>query len=150
MRLMVSRPRSVGVVVAAIALAGAFAIWRLRRPLRRSAPRLAAKRIDVALREATQLYEALDSAMAAKGIARMPAMPPLKHARNLEALRHPLAKEVLFVTEKYLRARFGHQPLAPEEKREMEDRIRLVRAAEPPAPVARPAERPPSTASQKF
>lgn len=79
-------------------------------------------------REATALYHSLERAMAAAGVARSPATPPLRHAEQLRAKNHRLARDVELVTRRYLRARFGHEPFEPGEKRELQNIIRRMRA----------------------
>jgi transglutaminase-like putative cysteine protease len=94
---------------------------------------------------ATSLYEALDVAMGAQGLARAPSTPPLRHAESLVALEHPLSAEIFELTHIYLRARFGGVPISDEEKREFERRVRALRTLELRArqgiepPAARPA-----------
>jgi hypothetical protein len=78
---------------------------------------------------ATELYERLDAAMNYKGIARSPGVPPLKHAEALNALGHPLADEILELTDVYLRARFGGEVITPDARRDFEERVRAVRTA---------------------
>lgn len=85
---------------------------------------------------ATELYERLDAAMSYKGIPRAPGVPPLKHAEALNVLGHPLADEILELTDVYLKARFGGEVITPEVRRDFEERVRGVRAAMlPPASV---------------
>ena len=74
---------------------------------------------------ATGLYQALDRAMAAMGIARPVATPPLRHALAL-AGAHEQGEEILALTERYLPARFGHEPLSPSERREYDQRVRTM------------------------
>jgi protein-glutamine gamma-glutamyltransferase len=117
------------VLVVLIAGATAFGFWVwLRRRTARAAkgkqkPTEAARRA----REATQLYEALDAAMTAVGIGRTPGVPPLKHANAVTLAGHPQAPDVAAVTDRYLRARFGNEPLEREERGALDLRIQRVR-----------------------
>jgi len=112
---------------AAAMFAGA---WYLKRRYGRSSrdPKeqttLAMRRV----REATALYEQLDAAMVVAGVGRTPGTPPLKHAEGLSAAKHPLAADVRVVTERYLRARFGGEPLSPAERKLLDQRVARVRA----------------------
>jgi len=47
----------------------------------------------------------------------------------LVALDHPLAEEILSLTEIYLRARFGGELINEESRRSFEDRVKAVRLA---------------------
>jgi transglutaminase-like putative cysteine protease len=88
---------------------------------------------------ATELYERLDAAMNHKGIARAAGVPPLRHAEALNALGHPLADEVLDLTDVYLRARFGGEVITAEARKEFEDRVKGIRSAILPPPPQLPA-----------
>src|SRR5262249_20097517 len=88
---------------------------------------------------ATELYERLDAAMSHKGIPRAPGVPPLRHAEALNALGHPLADEILDLTDVYLRARFGGEVITIDMRREFEDRVNGIRSAILPAGPQVPA-----------
>ena len=125
-----ARPRygvlGVGALVLA-AGAGYFYLRRRKRFERGRDPQTDARSPSALL--ATELYERLDAAMNAKGIPRSPAIPPLCHAEALEALSHPLADEVLELTDVYLRARFGGEVITDEARRDFEERVRAIRTA---------------------
>ncbi len=72
--------------------------------------------------------------MSAKGIGRAPSVPPLRHAEALNALGHPLADEILELTDVYLRARFGGEVITADVRRDFEERVRGVRTAILPPP----------------
>jgi hypothetical protein len=140
------KPRVVAMIaggalgVAAIAF---FAMRRRGKRLDRTRGLLEARSPSAVL--ATSLYEALDAAMGAQGLARAPSTPPLRHAESLLALEHPLSQEIFELTQIYLRARFGGVPIGDDEKRDFERRVRVLRTLElrarqglEPAP-ARPA-----------
>jgi len=76
---------------------------------------------------ATKLYQALDRAMSNIGVARSAAVPPMLHATSLVHGEHPAGQEVLALTERYLDARYGDEPLSAEERRDFERRVRRVK-----------------------
>jgi transglutaminase-like putative cysteine protease len=125
-----------GTIAAVLALgAGALGVTlylRRRRQRTREGGQRSDPRSPSALL-ATELYERLESAMGQKGIARPPGVPPLRHAEALNALGHPLADEILELTDVYLRARFGGEVITPEARREFEDRVKAIRGAPLPA-----------------
>jgi hypothetical protein len=137
------RPRTssllalLGVVLAAGAALTLY--LRRRRRQRFEAHRPGETRSPSALL-ATELYERLDAAMSQKGIPRPPGVPPLRHAEALNALGHPLADDILELTDVYLRARFGGEAITIETRRDFEDRVRVLRSAilPPPPQVAAP------------
>jgi hypothetical protein len=55
-------------------------------------------------------------------------MPPLRHAEELRSRRHPLAAEVLALTNVYLETRFGGAALTDGARRDFERRVRDIRA----------------------
>jgi transglutaminase-like putative cysteine protease len=124
-----------------------FAVAYLWRELRRRqkakhAEEIAPKAEENAL-AATTLYKLLESALAARGIGRPPALPPLRHALTLTQDDHPLAPEVLALTHLYLDSRFGHRKLTEHDVRAYERRVKDVRQrpiveraeADPPSSV---------------
>lgn len=119
----------------AVLLIAAYVVWRKRA--RKASPQqdpLRAHKSDKRLEQAASLFRMLESALSVHGIARPPALPPLRHAQDLEAQKHPLAGEVLDLTHVYLRARFGGEYLDDEGKRAFEQRVRAIkqRPAHPP------------------
>jgi transglutaminase-like putative cysteine protease len=124
-----ARHAKAGLVVISLgALAGVgYVVWRRRR--KRTATGSAAP--DPRARErllATSLYELLDAAMVAQGIARGPGTPPLRHAEVLQRLGHPLASDVFDLTSFYLEARFGGSGISDDARRNFEVRVKRVRA----------------------
>lgn len=114
-----------GLVGVGLLVVSAVYLWRRRRtapPGKRGEPpeRLAALQI-------VALYRSLEAAMAARGVPRVPSTPPLAHALALEALNHPIAKEVLELTQQYVEVRYAGRTLSEDERREYARRVRLLR-----------------------
>lgn len=115
-----------------LTLAG-YLLWKRRRlPKNDDAGGGDRARIDPKLEAATALYRSLELALAAQGITRPPSTPPLKHAEQLAATAHPLADDVLVLTNKYLEARFGGAPIDDDAQKDFERRVREIRAYKPP------------------
>lgn len=127
-----------GPVVAALLLALAalgYVAWRRRRrgsERREDAP--VKPTIDARIEAAATLYRALEAALQAQGITRAPSTPPLRHAEELRARRHPLARDVVELTEVYLSSRFGGDVLTDARRRDFERRVREIRTFRPPPP----------------
>jgi len=116
----------------------AYWAWRRQRPKERGASKPATQKARAALL-VTELYQGLDSALAARGLARAPSTPPLRYAEDLRKRSHPLAEDVHAMTLAYLAVRFGGAPLDALTKRTFEEGIRAVRAfREPPPPEGAP------------
>ncbi|MEO6598649.1 MAG: DUF4129 domain-containing protein, partial [Polyangiaceae bacterium] len=82
---------------------------------------------ETAAREIVQLYCQLEAALAARGVQRPSGTPPRAHAAALEAIGHPVGEEALALTELYLSARFGHDSLNADERRDYMSRVRALR-----------------------
>jgi hypothetical protein len=122
--------RAVGFVVGVgIALASAWWWFKRRRRGERGTQDIDNRRRTRDEVIATKLYQGLDRSMALIGVARSTATPPLRHARMLTRAAHPLADEIMSLTQRYLTARFGDEPLAVHERRDFEDRVRKLREA---------------------
>jgi protein-glutamine gamma-glutamyltransferase len=131
------RPRYGALAGVAAALGGGLALYLYLRRQRRQQLDDGQKgdgRSPSALL-ATELYEQLDSVMSQKGLPRAPGVPPLRHAETLDALGHPLADEILELTDVYLRARFGGEVITVEVRMDFEERVKAIRGAPllPPA-----------------
>jgi transglutaminase-like putative cysteine protease len=114
-----------------VAAASGFAVWWLRRRVKRGQEaRGAAPARSPSAVLATALYEMLDGAMGAQGLTRAPGTPPLRHAEAVAALDHPLSAEILALTQVYIRARFGGVPISEEERRDFERRVKALRATD--------------------
>jgi transglutaminase-like putative cysteine protease len=119
-----------GPVVAGLALVAgvlAYVIWKQRRRLTRAERRDPLQAHDPRLGAAAALYRGLESALQLQGVTRLPATPPLRHAEDLRARRHPLGEEVLSLTQVYLEARFGGRSLTDPARRDFERRVRSIR-----------------------
>jgi len=136
---LLSQPRALGTIgLATFALLSAyfFVRWRLgstsstTHELRKLAKRLgrSARVLEGGARrhEISLAYEALERALAARGIVRDPSTPPLAHAEQLVADEHPLGPEVLALTQLYLDVRFGARPFEHDDRRAMNRRIALI------------------------
>lgn len=107
---------ALSVVGGALLVAGAVYFYRRRRAPGAKPP--APTEVETRQRETAELYRALEAALASRGVPRPSGTPPLTHARGLVAIAHPLAEPTLRLTERYLRARFGHEALSNDERRE--------------------------------
>ncbi len=116
--------------VALIAVGVHFFRRRRRAPVEDDARALSA-----AANRSIELYRRLESALAARGVPRPTATPPLTHARALVEAGHPTGEEALALTRLYLRARFARQPLSETEVRDFTERVARLRRP----PVARAA-----------
>ena len=116
-----------------VAVAAAYVIWkRRRRPKNKSGDSGDKTRIDPKQEAATALYRNLEMALITQGISRPMSLPPLRHAEDLAAKAHPLADDVLELTNRYLKARFGGTPISDEAAREYEKKVREIRTYKPP------------------
>lgn len=129
-------PRRAILVLSVVALA-AWLFFRYRR--RRSFGPGAVSRKSSApnAERVVELYRSLERAMAARGAGRTVSTPPLTHARGLRAVGHPIADEVLDLTQRYQAVRFGGAPFTETDRREFRARIHALQAPprrEAPAP----------------
>jgi hypothetical protein len=124
-----------------IALLGIAALaWLARNLLRkrrtgRQPPKLPSSR-ELASRRIVELYRGLELSLIARGVPRPSGTPPLAHAQALSAMAHPIAEEVLALTEQYLRVRFGGEALADAERRQYAERVRAIKQARVERPAA--------------
>ena len=123
-------------------LALAYAVWKRRRVGAQDGPHKGDAAPDPNTETATMLYRGLEGALAqGSGIVRPPSLPPLRHAEDLRARRHPVGEEVLALTEVYIAARFGGVRLDEGARRDFERRIKTIRAwRRQAATIAEPAE----------
>lgn len=112
---------------------GAYLWWKRRRRSPKDGDTAKdAPRIDPKLEAATALYRSLELALAAQGITRPASLPPLKHAEQLVESSHPLADDVLSLTNTYIEARFGGAAIGDDEQKEFERRVKEIRNYRPP------------------
>lgn len=112
---------------------GGYLLWKRRRaPKKEESNDGDRPKVDPKLEAATALYRSLELALAAQGLTRPPSTPPLKHAEQLAATAHPLADDVLVLTNKYLEARFGGTPIDDDAQKDFERRVKEIRAYKPP------------------
>lgn len=128
--------RNVGisaVLLLIVTAAGGYLLWLRRKRRNPEAPefpeRLAATQI-------VALYRELEAAMATRGVPRVASTPPLAHAQALVAIGHPVAAEVLAVTEQYLAVRYAGRELTDHDRRVLGRRIRAVRSGASPQEAA--------------
>ncbi len=110
-----------------VLLGVAYALWRRRRRVHAGRADAAKRANDTRLGPAAGLYRGLELALQIQGITRMASVPPLRHAEELKLRCHPLADEVLSLTQVYLAARFGGTALSDAERRNFERRVRVLR-----------------------
>ncbi len=113
---------------ALLALGAAYLLWKRRKATRAPDPDGGNAASDARLDAAAALYRALETALQLQGISRAPSVPPLRHAEELKSRSHPLADEVLSLTQVYLETRFGGATLTETTKRSFERRVRVIRA----------------------
>jgi transglutaminase-like putative cysteine protease len=113
-------------------VAVAYVLWKRRKRAHESREETAARREqDVRVETAAALYKTLETALHGQGVTRAVSTPPLRHAEELCARRHPLAEEVLTLTNVYLEARFGGAVLSEAGRRDFERRVRDIRGYRP-------------------
>jgi protein-glutamine gamma-glutamyltransferase len=121
-----TRPPVVAAILAALFAAGYF-LWRRRRQIRVASASRPKEVLDRDLATATMLYRALEGALAVNGITRPVSLPPLRHAEDLRARKHPLGDEVVELTTRYLEVRFGGSRLDDGARRDFERRVKGIR-----------------------
>lgn len=128
-------PVVAGVLLGVAALA--YYGWRRRRaPGTERKETTPKKALDAKLEAATALYRSLETALALQGLGRPPSLPPLRYAEQLAERHHPLADDVLALTQTYLEARFGGAPLDDAGRRTFEEKVRSIRDYKAEAPGA--------------
>lgn len=129
-RALFESPRRVLLAtIALIGLAiGVRALWKRRRGKEEKRECPDAER---RAHEAAELYRALESVLASRGVPRPAGMPPLSHARALAALGHPLGAEAVELTERYLSYRFGGEPLDAGARRAFLERLKVLKNQPP-------------------
>jgi transglutaminase-like putative cysteine protease len=113
----------------------AYAVWR-RRKRNAKSPAQDKGKNDRGQQVAASMYRVLEQALLAQGLTRPPSLPPLRFAEELQNRAHPLATEVIDLTEIYLAVRFGGTKLDDDALRGFDRRVRAVRAWKRTAVVA--------------
>lgn len=120
--------RTPWLVAALAALLVALIVSRVIRA--RGASSAAQKRpLLTAQRDALALYRDLERALSAAGRARPPSTTPLEHAEALSAEGFVAADATRAITDAYLRARFGAEPLDAGTLAALRERLREVKRA---------------------
>lgn len=112
-------------------LIAAGTIWYRSRRAAKGGPNAPTSPAQVAQLQAVQLYKSLEEAMAARGVPRRIATPPLGHVQSLLAIRHPIAAEAHALTVLYLEARFGDRPLSSTDRAQFAARVKALRTPPP-------------------
>jgi transglutaminase-like putative cysteine protease len=136
LRTLTTDRRRAGLAFVGLALVGGGFYWLYRRR-RRDGTRAPVSRATRDALTAARLYQRLERAMTVAGIRRLESVPPLRHALVLDERGHPLGAEVRALTERYLAARFGEQPLSDEEQRDFTQRAQVIERT-PPDRSSRP------------
>ena len=118
-----------------------YVLWRRQKPRSSKkgddAPEVKRSRSALLV---TELYQSLELAMAAQGIHRPVAVPPLRFAEDLVRQSHPLGDRVHRMTLTYLEVRFGGSELDDIKKRTFERGVKEVRGYREPAPERDPGK----------
>ena len=131
-----------GPVVAGVMVAGAvvaYVLWKRRKKRVTDAEKGPTQKLQRDLEQVSNLYRALENALAMQGLTRPSATPPLRHAEDLRSRKHPLADEILSLTEIYLDARFGGTSIEEQARKDYERRVRAIRQYKRPTPTPAPA-----------
>lgn len=150
-RLTRPRARDLWVLAGVLLVGVGLYFWRQQRRRARPASDDEPRRPSRQGALAASLYQQLDRAMVAMGIARPATVPPMRHAARLRHEDHPDSAVIIDLTRRYLDARFGDVSLDAEARRAFERAVRgLVEAHQqrhpPRGPLARLAATPMKTA----
>ena len=96
----------------------AYAAWKRRRSAKAAPAKATKEKQDRNPETATILYRSLEAALTLNGITRPASLPPLRHAEDLRARRHPLGDEVVALTTAYIEARFGGETMTDDRRRD--------------------------------
>ena len=135
-------PVMVGILLVCVGVG--YVLWKRRRRSKDKDKDTTPKpRVDPKLEAASALYRQLELALVTQGISRPPSLPPLRHAEELAARSHPLADDILELTNVYLAARFGGTTMSDDSARDYEKKVREIRTYKPPPQLpAAPASAP--------
>jgi hypothetical protein len=126
--MLASPRRAVLSALGLAAVTGAALFWLRKKKPGQRPPRPSES--EQKQRETAELCRALDAALSERGAPRPTGTPPLTHVKSLVQLGHPVAEPALRLTERYLRARFGHDAFTLDERREFLRQVREL--ARPP------------------
>jgi hypothetical protein len=115
--------------------AAAYIVWKRRKRGQKSQTPDKTK-TDRGQQVAASMYRVLEQALVLQGLTRPPSLPPLRFAEELRTRAHPLATEVIDLTEIYLSVRFGGTRLSDDSLRGFDKRVRAVRAWRRPAALS--------------
>ncbi|NNK05852.1 MAG: DUF3488 domain-containing protein [Deltaproteobacteria bacterium] len=119
--------------VAVMSIFGVAVLWvRWRRKRRRQTR--AGRQLDPNRDRAVRLYLSLESSLRSAGQARPPDVTPIEHAEELDRSGFAAADEVREVTDAYLAARFGVEPLPLHDYQRLRQVSRGVRSKAKRAP----------------
>ena len=104
-----------------------YVLWKRRKRFGLKSPAPDKSKNDRGQQVAASMYRVLEQALVAQGLTRPPSLPPLRFAEELRSRSHPLASEVIDLTEIYLSVRFGGTRLSEESLRGFDKRVRAVR-----------------------
>jgi transglutaminase-like putative cysteine protease len=114
-------------VAALVFAAAAYVLWKRRKRFGQKSQAPEKAKNDRGQQVAASMYRVLEQALIAQGHTRPPSLPPLRFAEELRSRAHPLASEVIDLTEIYLSVRFGGTRLSDESLRGFDKRVRAVR-----------------------
>ena len=127
-------PVMVGILLVGVGVG--YVLWKRRRRSKDKDKDSTPKpRVDPKLEAASALYRQLELALVTQGISRPASLPPLRHAEELAAKSHPLADDILELTNVYLAARFGGTTMSEDSARDYEKKVREIRTYKPPPKV---------------
>jgi len=104
----------------------AYGLWKRRRGAgeKPSTDRGDGRRNDPGREAIIALFCKLEAALQKLGVTRPRWLPPLRHAEDLQVHGHPLAPEILSLTQVYLEARFGGKVLTEATRHDFARRVR--------------------------
>ncbi len=104
--------------------------WR-RRTAHRRGTDAAQGPLSPPAKLAIQLYQGLEQVLLEHGIPRPEGTPPWGYAKSLRRLGHPLADQVLHLTQLYLEVRFGQRTLLDAEVADFQRQLNALRQSKP-------------------
>jgi len=125
---LIGRVKPLAPVLGGVLVAGVlyFAWRKLRLQRTRARPGQVVGQ-PAAVTRVVFLYRQLEDVLRAQGLGRPASTPPLAHAQSLIELEHPLAAEVMALTDIYLAVRFGRRDFSIEDERGFEARVKTMR-----------------------